>query len=118
MTAIPLFDVLARAPAKGDDADAAPLARFAEQLVASALADYKRIVAYEETFVLTSRREDHASDLELLRPVWKLYQDWADEAEQVLARALSVSPEGRGAPDIAELYNALGGVRARLTLSP
>jgi hypothetical protein len=118
MTAVPLFDALAHPPvATPAGTDPKLLARFAEQLVSAALADLDRLRTYEREFV-SAPRNDPVQELEVRRSVWRLYSDWADVAEDVLARAkplVSVRVSGSAVDD---LDLAIGKVRARLTVSP
>src|SRR5689334_920910 len=96
MTAISLFDVLARERAGTPTARAEPgdpLARFADSLVAAALADFERLREYEQQFA-TARLSDAAQELERDRAVWQLYSAWTDEAEQVLSRARARAAAG------------------------
>jgi len=118
MTAVSLFDVLARRDC-GAGADAkAPMANLgalAEKLVANSLTDFARVTEYEEQFAWSVVREPQ-EDLEVMRTVSRLYADWADEAAQVLDRVASLG--GRRLAGADELHDALGRTRARLTVTP
>lgn len=118
MTALPLFDAVAGAGANGAAGDAVPaerLARFAEQLVASTLADLERVRDYERQFGLVP--EGAAPDVEVLRSVWRLYAAWADDAEQVLARVRLLDARGVRVVDADRLDDATSRVRARLSVT-
>jgi hypothetical protein len=86
--------------------------RFVEMLVKSSREDYARLREYEEEFgpSLADEKKDSAA-LELFRSIWKLYEQWANEAEQVLARVRVVA----GAERLRDDY---GAARARLTINP
>jgi hypothetical protein len=123
MTAVSLFDALAREDLAAASS-AAPqvrrqlLARFAEQLVADQLAELHRLGEYEREFASTPGR-DPAHELEVRRTVWSLYADWADEADLVLSRARSSAAAGGAvAPAADRLDQAIGRVRARLSVTP
>jgi hypothetical protein len=120
MTAVSLFDVLARrgsVGAAGANAAPADLIAFAEKLVAGSLADFARVRDYEEQFAWSARREPQ-EDLEVMRTVAGLYADWADEAAQVIKRVESLGGGSRRIAGIEELHDALGRTRARLTVTP
>ena len=116
MTAVSLFDLLARSDGTGSAA-LNRLAPFADRLVEAALADHDRL-RRDEQAVLAARAGDHDDglDLDLLRSLWDLYSDWARDAEQVLARVRTVVSNGHG--DLARLEDAYGTVRARLSVTP
>jgi hypothetical protein len=127
MTAIGLFDALAgpeepgqpeepsRTPRRGGSA--VDLAALAGRLVAEPLEDVRRIREYERQFIFQTEREP-AVDLEARRSVWRMFEVWAEEAEQVLSRAASVARSGAPVAGVAELEDAVGRVRARLTVRP
>ena len=111
MTAISLFDLLARDGARD------PLARFAESLVAGSLADYERLRTYEQQFA-TARLSEPAQELERDRAVWQRYSEWTDEAEQVLSRARARVAAGTAIEGLDRLDDAIGRTRARLSVTP
>jgi hypothetical protein len=118
MTAVSLFDVLARRDCSaGADAKAAlaNLGALAEKLVANSLADYARVREYEEQFAWSVPREP-SDDLEVMQSVSRLYSDWANEAAEILDRVASLG--GRRLAGAGELHDALGRTRARLTVTP
>jgi hypothetical protein len=53
-----------------------------------------------------------------MRSVWRLYFQWADEAEQVLERADALARPDRRIAGLKELNEAFGRARARLTVTP
>jgi hypothetical protein len=114
MTALSLFDVVAREDrgAAGPSA-ASELKRFAAQLVDDSLADLQRLRGHEEQLVNSSPIPVCRPDI--IRALWQLYREWADDAEEVLSRAKSVDNSLQG---IDRLYDAIGRVRARLSVSP
>lgn len=120
MTATSLFDVLKRHRAGASGADGASslqLAHLAGELIDSALADLERLKGYEKEFARQGA-EDPAAKLDLLRSIWHLYQQWANDAKQVLVRARSLSRSGPLVEGLDQLENALGRVLARLSLTP
>jgi hypothetical protein len=50
--------------------------------------------------------------------VWQLLADWAKEAERVSQRVRAVAAQGAEIPELPELDDAIGGTRARLTITP
>jgi hypothetical protein len=111
MTAVHLFDALAAPEAS------ASLAPLAEKLVTASLDDVRRIREYEQVFVFGALRP-HDLDLAARRSVWEMFAAWADDAEQVLARAKSVARAGVPISGADQLDDAIGRVRARLTVTP
>lgn len=122
MTAVRLFDALATPEALGlhrqDDGKAAGLAQLAEKLVEASLDEVRRIRQYEQQFVFGAQRPPDA-DLAARRSVWEMLATWADDAQQVLARAKSVARTNTApVPGTDQLDDAIGQVRARLTVTP
>lgn len=120
MTAVSLFDTLFREEQNSHVGSGEPdthLAELAAKLVASSLADLGRILEYEEL----SRRADPldaALELEILRSVWQLFEQWAAEADQVFARVSSLKSAGALVPGTDQLGDAIGRTRARLSVTP
>ena len=118
MTAVSLFDLLARSD------PAAPggrtrLARFADRLVESVLSDLDRLRDDEHAVMaVRAGNEDDGLDLDLVRSLWDLYARWADEADQVLARARALRADGHDVRDVERLEDAYGSIRARLSVTP
>jgi hypothetical protein len=116
MTAIPLFDALARARSsdpRDDQADAVPMA---ERLIDASISDLKRIDEYEKEF---GQPDLHSSSaVEILTSVYRLYEQWAGEAEQILRRMRPLVSNGQSLPSAASLEDAYGRVQARLGLTP
>lgn len=119
MTALPLFDALVRQSTPSEHAGPAEgrLTEFAEKLVADSLAEFARISEYERQFVWPVEL-DPAADLAVMRATWRLYLEWADEAEQVLDRVSVADSSGGAVVGVTELNLALGRTRARLTVTP
>ena len=121
MTAIGLFDALAGPDDPGHaprcTGPGADLSALAASLVAESLDDVRRVREYERQYIFQVEREP-AVDLEARRSVWRMFAAWADEAEQVLARARSVVRTGAPVAGVADLEDAVGRVRARLTVRP
>ena len=120
MTAVSLFDTLARQQAGPAMNDAELMSRrtaLAEKLVASALADLQRAREYEQ---LLKSGTDGAGLLagSLLESVGRLYGEWADEADQVVARVRSLGSQGAAIPGVSQLDDAIGRTRARLNVLP
>jgi hypothetical protein len=115
MTALSLFDVVAREDrgARAGPGAASELARAATQLVSDSLADLQRIRSDEEQ--LTSSSSEPVCRPDVIRAIWQLYREWADDAEEVLSRAKSVDKSLQG---IEQLDDAIGRVLARLSVTP
>src|SRR4051812_15852869 len=119
MTAVPLFDVLARQ----DSGISAParrsrLAALADRLVQEARDEYQRLRRYEEEFGGLVEAEDRAygdKELDLLRSIWRMYDRWAEQVEEVLERADSL---GESIAHVEQLRDDYGAVRARLSVTP
>jgi hypothetical protein len=118
MTAVSLFDLLARSDGSAPGASNR-LAPFADRLVEAILADLDRL-RRDEQAVLAERAgdEDDGLDLELARSLWSLYSEWARDAEQVLSRVRAVRAGGNSVRDLEQLEDTYGSVRARLSVSP
>lgn len=117
MTAVSLYDVLVRDGADTPSVPGDPLTQFAGSLVAAALADFERLREYEQKFA-TARLSEPAQELERDRAVWRLYAEWADDAEQVLSRARARAAAGAPILGLDRLDDAIGRVRARLSVTP
>jgi hypothetical protein len=121
MTAVHLFDALATLDPSGllhqENGTADGLAQLAEKLVAASLDEVRRIREYEQQFVFGAQRHPDA-DLAVRRSVWEMFAAWTDDAEQVLARAKSVARTGVPVSGADQLDDAIGRVRARLTVTP
>lgn len=120
MSAVGLFDVLSREQLLSQPAGAAPdgrLTEFAASLVASALADLQRIREYEK-LARDIDTTNPALELEILRLIWRLYEEWATEADNVFARASALKRSGIPVPATDQLDDAIGRTRARLSITP
>ena len=93
------------------------LARFAELLLEAALSDLERLGEYERQFASAPRR-DAGQEVEVRGTVWRMYADWADEAEGLLARARSLAAAGAAVSGSDRLDHTIGRVRARLSVTP
>lgn len=117
MTAVALFDVVA-----GETAGLPPgqpkevLAHLAERLIDTALADLRRIEEDERQF--GSPTLESPAALNLLRSVYRLFEQWAGDAEQVLIRVRGLISGGHVIPQAEALEDAYARVRARLKLTP
>jgi hypothetical protein len=112
MTAVALFDVLAREEGAREPSAATPsprLAKLAAKLVESALTDLERVREYESQFA-TPQSADVA------RSIYELYEAWARDAEQVLARVNAHC--GTDVQQSETLADAYCRIRARLGLRP
>lgn len=118
MTALSLFDILARSGDPGGN-PGPRLARFADRLIESALLDLERLRADEQQ-VIAPRAGDHDDglDAELARSLRDLYSRWAHDAEQVLVRVRRMAAAGQPVRDAERLEDAYGAVRARLSVPP
>jgi hypothetical protein len=118
MTAVSLFDLLAReGSSSSDDSPQASLAELAQTLVSDMLADWKRLKEYEQRYS-PSLQEDPQLALEITRSIYLMFQEWAREAEQVLARVQKLAASGQQRADIAALEDAHAFAMARLKLTP
>ena len=112
MTAVSLFDTLA-----GPLGDPARRSALAAKLVDSALADLDRVREYER--VSAPIAGGVPEELSVQTSIHALYAEWADEAEQVAARARSLhAAPGTLADAVGRLEDAIGRVRARLSVGP
>lgn len=116
MTAVSLFDLLAREGASSEDSHAS-LAQLAQTLVTNALADWQRLKDYEQQYT-PGLDEDPRLALEITQSIYSMFREWADEAEQVLARVQHLSAAGHSVRNVAALEDAYGLARARLKLTP
>src|SRR5437868_5381557 len=112
MTAVSLFDTLGH-----EQSDAKLRTALAEKLAASALADFQRLREYEQLCVLTPDNHLPPSP-SLLDSMRQLYAQWVDEADQVAARVRSLPNRGVGVPAADQLDDAIGRIRARLSVLP
>lgn len=118
MTAASLLDILV-----GDDngdadpARAAQAVDFARSLVDSTLADWQRVLGYEEQFS-TAEYVTPATDDKINRLLDEIYRAWAAEAEQVLERIRRLRAAGHRLEHAEALEKAYGCARARLELTP
>jgi hypothetical protein len=119
MTAISLFDVLAReqSGAGAESAETGRLVHFAEKLVASALSDLDHLRDYERELRL-HEIDNPELELELRRSVWQLYKEWGAEAERIRERARSLVTAHASIEGLTRLNDAIGHVQARLTVTP
>jgi hypothetical protein len=121
VTAVSLFDDLVR-PAQGSGLSEAEWtarrAALAEKLVASSLLDLERLDEYERLCRRASPSEDDATRTALDDSLHRLRSQWADEGDEVAARAKSLSASGVLVPGADRLADAIGRVRARLSLTP
>lgn len=121
MTILMLFDALSRqeppTAASGETEHSQIPGQFAEELVLAAIADHDRLRAYERRFAWAPM-QDSGQELEVRQSVWRVFANWADEAEGVLLRARSLAAKGRAIQGVDQLDLAVGRVRARLTVSP
>ena len=120
MTAVSLYDLIAREAGAG--VTAYPQARdragwLAERLVESTIADWHRLVQYEDDLT-PANRDDEGVALEIARSIHGLFQEWAAEAEQVLARTRQRASAGHRVANAEALEDAYGRTRARLKLTP
>jgi phage/plasmid-associated DNA primase len=115
MTAVPLFDILAHS--QGSDADGPRLAQLAEKLVESALADWQRVLDYEQQFS-SAELATPALESQFNQSIYRIYQEWAADAEQILQRTRSLAARGYPVENGRALEDAHGRVGARLKLTP
>jgi hypothetical protein len=116
MSGTSLFDILASKPS-GRKEGSAGLPWLAHEMLTASLADLERLQLYEERFA-SGWAGDLSSKLEVLRSIFQLYAEWADEAESVLARVRGLDSKHVRFDDVTRLDHAIGTVRARLTVSP
>ena len=113
MTAVPLFDALARR-GKGP-ADETALTELAARLAQSLLDELERIREYEVRY---GPADYDAAGLEIARTIHRMFEQWAAEAEQVLLRMRNLAAEGHQVGPLESVEDAYGQVRARLALTP
>jgi hypothetical protein len=120
MIAVSFFDALAHdsgTPGGSVPQRAADLARLAKTYVASALADWQRVLECEDLFgYMTFRTLTDQSTTN--RALYEVYQTWAAAAEQVLLRTRQLSNAGQAVEAAEELEHAFGRVQARLKMTP
>jgi len=107
MTALSLYDHLAHSQQPD----------FAEKLAQSSLADLNRLRDYEREFA-SEGTDDPQHHLDLLRSLWTLYAEWADDAQKILSRIRQLAASGSTVTGADELSDAHIRVRARLAVSP
>jgi hypothetical protein len=114
-----LFDILASRgdPRAGSGVAPGSLPWLAQELLLASLADLDRLQLYERRLA-SSEGTEPSSELELLRSIFQMYDEWAREAEQVLARIRGLVPGEVPANEVDRLDHAIGTIRARLTVSP
>jgi hypothetical protein len=115
MTALPLYDLLARR-ARDTSVPAGHLARFAGRLVQSALADLDLIVDYERQYGAAPGESE--LDRQLAESIAELYDQWVRQAEQLLERIANLTSTGTVVADAHRLADAVGRTRARLAVTP
>ena len=115
MTAVPLFDLLARE--KTFTQTESSLAQLAQSLVDNALADWKRLKEYEERYS-PGLNDDPALALKISQSIYEMFRQWAGEAEQVLARVRNLKSSGQVTTNINDLLDAHGFAMARLNFPP
>ncbi len=79
MTAVSLYDLIAREAGTGVTAAARArdrAERFAERLVESTIADWHRLVQYEDDLTPANWDDDGVA-LEIARSIHNLFQEWA-----------------------------------------
>jgi hypothetical protein len=99
--------------------DRSRVVRLVEKLVKSAREDYARLQDYEAEFgpSLVDPKDDEAA-LQLFRSIWSLYETWARDAEQVLARVDELEASGHVIPARPDLARDLGFTLVRLKVDP
>lgn len=120
MTAIGLLEVLARqhgASTETDSNDIASLTRLAGELVSSSLADLERLKGYEREFV-ANRRVNAVDETELRRSMWQLLRDWLADATRVYDRVRSLAESAVPVCPLDQLGDAIGFVKARVSVMP
>jgi len=115
MTAVALFDAVARecSVRRIDPIAESELGKLAVRMMHDSLTDFHRIRSYDDRLAMSSPEPVCRPDV--VRALWQLYRRWADDAEQVLARAKSVDKSLQG---IEQLNDAIGRVLARLSVTP
>jgi hypothetical protein len=117
MTAVALFDALAlRAGVPADESRSGGLISLAERLIEQSLSDLARVREYEVQF--GSPELTSPSAIDVLTSVYRLYEQWAREAEQVRSRLEALRQTGHSVPASDSLEDAYGRVRARLEVTP
>lgn len=104
-------------PADGDRERAAQTARLAAKFVESALADWQRVLDCEQQLASTAFRNP-ADEARVNRALYEAYQQWAADADRVLARARELAAAGFPVQQAEALEQAHGRARARLKLTP
>jgi hypothetical protein len=121
MTAVSLFDLVERFARDHEPLTSARLGGLAEKLCRSLADDLERLREYEKEFAAAAAADtddDDAAELEILRSIWRLYDAWAQEAEQVLSRVNRLEAAGQAINAAAQLREGYGRVRARLSVTP
>ena len=119
MSGTALFDILAAngACSAGSEGASGSLPWLAQELLSASLADLGRLQQYEQRFA-SRAASDMSSELEVLRSIFQMYDEWANGAEEVLARVQTLGAGAVPPDDIRRLDHAVGIVRARLTVAP
>jgi hypothetical protein len=93
------------------------MAGLARKYVASALADWQHVLDCEDE---VSRIEAVTPEVEntVNRALYEVYQRWAADAEQVLARTRQLAGHAHLAIDLQALEHAYARAQARLKLTP
>lgn len=87
-------------------------------MVAELRDEYRRIRNYEEVYGDFPEDLDDGTELELLRSIWRMFDRWAEEAEEVLARAKLLKAAGETIADLDGLEDDYWRSRARLSVTP
>jgi hypothetical protein len=118
MSGTSLFDILVANRAHGEEGeDASSIPWLAQDLLSASLADLERLREYERRFA-TSAASEPLSELAVLRSIFKMYEHWAEDAEQVLVRVRALRPEELPSVEVNRLDDAIGTILARLTVGP
>jgi hypothetical protein len=120
MIAVSFFDALAcdAGPTPGTgDRRSSEVAVLARRYVASALADWQRVLECESQFGSTAFPTP-AEQSKVNRSLYEVYQKWAAEAEHVLLRTRQLAAAGHPVEEAEALEHAFGRVQARLMMTP
>jgi hypothetical protein len=95
------------------------LAGLANALVDHALEKHRRLEAYERDFGpdMEDERKDESA-LHVLRAIWQVYEEWLEEAEPLFNRVKRLPSARQTLADLDTLRDTIGGVRARLSVTP
>ena len=105
--------------ARGDSSGQARLTELANALVDHMLVKFDRIEGYERDFApeLIDEKEDESA-LAVLHSIWRVYEDWAEEAEPLYERIERMPSARHSVRELDELSKRIGSARARLTVRP